>query len=74
MIKLGNSCCDSILLCLTEISDDGFGLEVTQLVAERSHGHGMNDMSNKGSTDVEGHAVLRIKPRSGAMLVLRGTA
>ena len=33
------------------------GLEVTELVAERSHGHGMNEMSYKEGTDVEGHAV-----------------
>ena len=50
------------------------GLEVTLLVAERSHGHGMNVLSNRRSTDVEGHAVLTIKPRPGAMLVLRGIA
>ena len=42
MIKLRNSCYDSILLCLPEIRDGGLGLEVIQLVAERSHGHGMN--------------------------------
>ena len=42
MIKLRNSCYDSILLCLPEICDSGLGLEVTQLIAERSHGHGMN--------------------------------
>ena len=27
---------------MPEICDSGFGLEVTQLVAERSHGHGMD--------------------------------
>ena len=31
-------------------------------------------MSKGRSTDVEGHAALTIKPRPGAMLVLRGTA
>ena len=41
MIRLRNSCYDSILLRLPEICD-GLGLEVTQLVAERGHGHGMN--------------------------------
>ena len=30
--------------------------------------------SKRRSTDIEGHAVLAIKPRPGAMLVLRGTA
>ena len=30
--------------------------------------------SNRRSTDIEGHAVLAIKPPLGAMLVLRGTA
>ena len=42
MMRLRKSCYDSILLCLPEICDDGLGLRVTQLVAERSHGHGMN--------------------------------
>ena len=42
MIRLGNSCCDLILLRLHEIRDAGLGPQVTQPVAERSHGHGMN--------------------------------
>ena len=30
---------------------------MAQLVAERSHGHGMNEMSYRGGTSVEGYAV-----------------
>ena len=41
-MKLGSSCYDSIRLCLSEICDSGLELELTQLVAERSHGHGMD--------------------------------
>ena len=40
MIRL--NCYDSILLCLSEICDGALGLDVTQLVVERGHGHGMN--------------------------------
>ena len=57
MIRLRNSRYDSILLCLPEICDGRRGLEVTQLVAERNHGHGINVFTEQKSTNIVGHTL-----------------
>ena len=73
MIRLRNSCYDSILLCLPEICD-GLGLEVTQLVAEHSHDHRTRFYLTEKRQYCGTPVVLTIKPRAEAMSALRGSA
>ena len=57
MITLRSSCYDSIRLRLPEICDSGLTSEVTQLVAERSHDHGMDVFTQQRSANIVGHTL-----------------